>query len=349
MEINLPVFDGSEQTIELIKLAALYYDRVNVWCPALMNPVTSRGRGGIWNPLANGEREIRQLYNKKLLNSTSLLQENGIVVKKEFDMSGQIFGDTARQLNAFLRSKIHYVPGGFVYNKELYGFDYGFVMNMYEILEAWQKEEWDDDDNAQVSAYYSALVDAGALALYDLICTNQNCISSTSFSGQQDMPADLMTTLNTATPILLPNFSRLDYEDILEMRLMANDELLKLRSYVAKLSSEARQALYDRSLMSVEDYIKDKINNEAIGELIRKVKGLKRGTFIKTLESALFASPAPMVATAFTDISALASIGITMGIIIGINTGKYFVQKKELVTEDPLYFTVKLRKYGKGK
>jgi len=215
-------------------------------------------------------------------------------------------------------------------------------MNMYEILNAWQKEDWDDHDNAQVSAYYSVLLDVGAISLYDLICTNQNCISSIGFSGQKDIPSELVTTLNTATPILLPNFSNLSYEDILEMRLKANDELLKLRSYVDKLSSEAKQALYDRSLMSVEDYIKNKINNEAIGELKRKVQALKRGTILRTIESALAASPLPVVATIFGDIPALASIAISMGVTVGINIGKYWDQKKDLITEDPLYFTVKL-------
>jgi len=59
-------------------------------------------------------------------------------------------------------------------------------------------------------------------------------------------------------------------------------------------------------------------------------------------------SYAPVLTIFIKEVPVCVAAGVSMGIITAEAALEYSKQKKELAA-DPLYFTVKLRKYGKGK
>jgi len=357
MEINLP-FDSSEQTMELIKLAALYYDRVNVWCPK----ESSKSR-----------RRSNRYYSQALLSGMLVLQESGIITQKPFIVSDH-----------------KAVPDNF--------YDISFSeMIDWVMSEVWDESEMPQrlklaiDDEQVIDGCLSCHADrfaqpklrkdecneaalANSVAFhcvnqlvmtYNLIRTGQNCISSNEIidkaidqwfglSVAPQMKIERETASKATkqramerviTPILLPNFSNLEYEDILEMRLKASDELQQLRCYISELSSKYDPD--DTMYATVKDFIERDIRR-AVEEFESKVTGLRIEIIQKMLKG--FANPwtyAPMLATFFLDIPLQVSLAASMGLIFEDVALEYLKQKKELTTA-PLYFTVKLKKYGKG-
>jgi len=98
----------------------------------------------------------------------------------------------------------------------------------------------------------------------------------------------------------------------------------------------------------VKDFIERDINR-AVKDFESKVHGFKVGTIQRALKS--MANPlsyAPMLTTFIKEVPVWVAAGLSMGIITAEAALEYSKQKKELMT-DPLYFTVKLNKYGKGK
>jgi len=340
MEINLP-FDSSEQTMELIKLAALFFTRVNLLCP-------------------ESNSEDYQLHREKMLEGFHALKENEIICIKETNDDVWLLARVAERL---FKTKLpraneridNLLPVYELYAQKLLGDYFWLPEDRRNII----RELFTTFENAKYGAqlHYGYQIAAS----YDSICSNQHCISSNEFL-QKDVERFLkiegklgrfrsmshshipMSSLSLA-PILLSNFSSLSYEDILEMRLKASDELKELRYYLSELSS--KYDAEDKHLINAKEYIERDIQQK-VKEFESKVCGLQVGTIQRALKGALAVSPVPMLTTFCTNIPAWISIGASAGIITADAALEYIKQKKELAT-DPLYFTVKLRKYGKGK
>ena len=348
MEISLP-FDSSEQTMDLIKLAALYYEKVSVVCP--------EDEDGAW-------------YSEQLFESTSVLQEAKVILKKEFNSMACV-KEFAKHLATIddesgwgweqiekLFLDEHF-QNGFSHCSGIYRSQLEKQLesiSLPELISAFD----DLDSSEMLFGFQWGHFMIQYAAIHHSLCDRQNCTSSNEYlldvinqlmqmSGQSShlktTPAGIMTTLNAAVPILLPNYSQLSYDDILEMRLKAKDELHQLRYYISILSS--KYAPDDKDQTNAKLLIEGEIR-QSIGEFESKVHGLRIESIQRMLKSTLAASPVPMLATFFTDIPALASIGASLGIITAVDTLEYIKQKKELKT-NPLYFTVKLNKQGKGK
>jgi len=328
MEINLP-FDSSDQTMDLIKLAALYYNKVNVACPEI------------------GEFK---LYNQELLDSTRPLVEQNVVALNRQIISmgaslnrGKNFVSNFR--STFSEIDVHFANASFVVESfaiHIHGKDAFDEMAIY--LESSPRAAL-----LLILSFTHALVQTDLL--YELAAKNINFITSSNFlqslqqNGQQANtdPHDFITTLD-ATPILLPDFSNLEYEDILEMRLKASDELQQMRYYINTLA--LKYSPDDRNQTNAKSLIEGEIK-QSIKEFQAKVFGLRSKTILQALKGA--ANPlsyAPMLTTFFTDIPAMISLGVSMGIVSAATGLEYARQKKEIKT-DPLYFTVKLKKYNK--
>jgi len=325
MEINLP-FDSSEQTMDLIKLAALYYDRVNVVCP---------------------EDDSFQLYDQKLLLPLVPLEMNRVIEKTALNLQSSM-----AQFTVFLEDRN---TGREILRTFIRGMldSDGFINSLTWMLSQVRGSE----DFAQLLGRYFL---SQLLAVYIPILNKQACISNnasvlsaiTQLLQRSDMQLfqfskslqDLMVINNT--PILLPNFSNLSSEDILEMRLRANDELQELRCYLSELSS--KYDAEDKQLTGAKDFIERDIKR-AIQQFENKTKGLRKETIQRALKS--MANPlsyAPMLTTFIKEAPVWVAAGVSMGIITAEAAVEYSKQKDKL-KEDPLYFTVKLNKYGKGK
>ncbi|MCL1951622.1 MAG: hypothetical protein FWF60_02220 [Oscillospiraceae bacterium] len=347
MEINIP-FDSSEQTMELIKLAALYYDRVNIMCP-------------------EHPQKSCQFYSQELFGSINILQESKIVIKKGIEIGipsssqgnrSEVFSITIDEDKARLIAADTQLISGY---KNSFSHSNAYAIFADELFTL------DKNDFVTTNLFLLFPEVRGLILhcffqlcmLYNLTCGNKNCISSDEYLGRwlgqllqesgklnqlEGTSRELMTL--GITPILLPDFRKLSCEDILEMRLKASDELLELRCYLSELSS--KYDADDKQLATVKDFIERDINR-AVKDFESKVHGFKVGTIQRALKS--MANPlsyAPMLTTFIKEVPVWVAAGLSMGIITAEAALEYSKQKKELMT-DPLYFTVKLNKYGKGK
>ena len=329
MEINLP-FDSSAQTMELIKLAALYYDRVNVLCPKFTNV----------------KFQLNEQTLPYSMDRIKILRQNGIVEKKMIDV-GMTSEEVLHQVIELIKSE------------EL---EIITEQNIESFVCSHLVMESDDSLERGLDVFFAlaAFCSVQVIMLYNTICNNQNYTSSNQHYSQWmskllqsngeksehfvKTQHNLMTVFGT-TPILLPNFSRLSYEDILEMRLKASDELQELRCYLSELSSKYDPE--DKHLVTAKDFIERDINR-AVKQFESKVYGLRVGMIQRALKAIPAVSTVPMVTTFCTNIPTWISIGLSAGILVADGLWEYTKQRQDLAT-DPLYFTVKLRKYGKGK
>jgi len=322
--------------MDLIKLVALYYDKVNViYC----------------NPL----------HNQALLDRLAVFQQSGFLSCKPYELR-----NTLDDLRNFALERMF--QNADVVNTE----DYEQIVNgtdmcshIYSRLfglfseESRSLDEPQSHDNKAVMRYASiAHLSFQLFMLYGLVSRGKSCISSNKLlmqwlnlylqqsnlhSSINTVTPEFMTTLS-ATPILLPNYSSLGYDDVLEIRLKASAELQEMRCFLSELSMKYNPD--DKQFATVKDFIERDIQR-AVQDFERKVQGLRVGTIQRALKS--MANPltyAPMLTTFITDVPLWISAGLSMGLITAEAALEYSKQKKELKA-DPLYFTVKLQKYGK--
>ena len=355
MEISLP-FDSSEQTMDLIKLAALYYDKVNVVFPEVLENVSNN----------------LPYFNHEFLLSIKTLWENGVATVKAFvpaydpKLSDVLMDDfLSAEMAEMFRARGNKDDGLLQQTiNDMQLIDGYRNIECTKVLSKFYNSNSYPGYQMVAFEYCYSLLNI----LYTLFCNRQNCVSSSERLGQwlnqmlqqwlqmlqqssdnskrfKGISHDLTTALDT-TPILLPNYSSLDYEDILEMRLKAGDELQELRCYLGELSS--KYDAEDKQLTTAKDFIERDIRR-AINQFESKAKGLRKETIQRALKS--MANPlsyAPMLTTFIKEVPLWVSTGLSMGIITADAALEYSRQKDKL-KDDPLYFTVKLNKYGKGK
>lgn len=140
--------------------------------------------------------------------------------------------------------------------------------------------------------------------------------------------------------IMLPNIAQASFEDILELRLKAKDELLELRYYLDYIVSQIKPTNFNEDICT--KIIATQIN-PAIKNLEHKFKDIKLNVvqkFLAEIKNPL--SYAPFIATIFTDIpSHIMLIASLTG--IGLSTATEYYKKKNELEENSLFFLLKLR------
>lgn len=185
----------------------------------------------------------------------------------------------------------------------------------------------------------------------DNTLTNSDIVNQMLFRYYSKRKKGIQSTLKynyakvEATKILLPRFYNASLDDILNIRYKANDELLELRHYIDTSLGAIKE---DIVAMPIED-IQSKLQQQltpSIRAFERKVSGLN----ISTAQSfaANMMNPfayAPLLTTYFTpyfdDTKKALAGGLSIAGIIG-KTMLDRLAKKNVLQDDPLYFTVKL-------
>ena len=145
--------------------------------------------------------------------------------------------------------------------------------------------------------------------------------------------------------ILLPYIRCSSMEEVLEIRNYAKDELLELSSYIDDLYKsidiEKRQEL---STIEIDKIVTQSVT-PAIHQFERKLENLKLKVvkdFISNIANPL--SYSPLITTFFNGVSPSLALAMSMGLISAKTAIDYKINQNE-VKNDPLYFTVSLKKY----
>ena len=356
MNVNL-IFDSSKESIELIKLSTFYYDKVNILCP----------------PIFLENQQELQFHNKSILDSVNILVENGTAsiehISEElipetiednfWDLILDYFNPkTRQQIDAGM--PIYYIhPKDFVEAMET--IDEQLIHTYFSLKhQGFDLTFLDGDDTADMPpnieyAEILMVIYIQFFLSYNSICRKQNVISSNNITSdflakflqnsKGQIPNVRKNTEQLIAPnalsILLPNLHEMSFEDILNLRHLAKDELMEMRYYIGNLAEQYSPD--DTKLENPKQFLERKIN-PAIKQLESKVCGMKINTLQKALQS--LQNPfayTPMLTTFFSNIPAHIALAASMG-IVSVNAGlEYLKQKNELAT-DPLFFSVKLKK-----
>jgi len=337
MDISLP-FDSSRESTELVKLSALYYDKVNILCPPPF--------GGI------------PTYSQGKLDDFSVLVESGIADVDYSYVSGTaIPGEMLKKFFNFIADQSFRNP---LPNASLQDHWSTFSFPDSQLIDGHKSTKEDgflpaDSGNHPIDSFGLICYSLAQIYLvYDSIVRGQNLMISSSLINNflkslytnNEALAPLQKTAEEliapdAISILLPNLNQLHFEDILELRHAAKDELQEMRYYIGSLSEEFSPD--DTKLENPKRLLERKIN-PAIKQFENKIYSLKIGTIQRALHS--LRSPrtyTPMLTTFFTDIPSHIALAASMGLITAEAGAEYLKNKKELET-DPLYFSVKLKK-----
>ena len=343
MDVNL-TFDSSNESVELIKLSALYYDKVNILCPL---------------PAWDGEGHEILFHSKKILDSASVLVENGIAcIEHPHDNFLLPINFLSNELPGLIQE---YISRALRQDKD--GLD-----NFLQLIGAYTNLEHEGyslrfnafDEPGEKTMVCIYMILHGQLTLvYNSICKRRNVITSSEItndilkkflerkkekvSRMRKTPEQLIST--HAIPIFLPSFHEMSFENILELRHIANDELQEMRYYVGNLSEQYSPD--DINLENPKRFLERKIN-PAIKQLESKIYGLRAGTIQRALKSLQNPSTyTPMLTTFVTDIPAHIALAGSIGLIT-VNAGLEYSKQIKEIKNDPLFFVPQLRKKVKN-
>lgn len=150
---------------------------------------------------------------------------------------------------------------------------------------------------------------------------------------------------NECLKILLPNFSSLSIDDILELKNKANDELLELQSYIKDFSVNSLKYDINSSDFNVlSQEIQFKLN-QSVNLFKRKCQNMKYDIaqkIINDIKNPL--SYSPLLLSLFQNIPAHIELLASLSLISSNALLEYFKKSNEL-KNNPLYFTYQLSKY----
>jgi len=370
MNISIP-FESTEESVNLIKLSSLYFDKTTLFCPTLVDVQLE---------------ENYQLYDKNLLNLFEPLKKNSVVSVKEFNIDiddsvdsslifacQNLFGVQDEETTKIVEELLfHPMPSNEIFNEKVNKFlsnlNYTNIRHFKKIIANSDLRINDiitdevlyltigADDVLQsleiVKIFYKIVLhNAFQLTLFNnTIIDKNNCITNNNTINDflnlkyNDTKTFSKNIIFNMLPIFLPNVCEMEFEDILELRFKLYDELQEMRYYIDNLSSE----------FSVNGLDDDKIRfnlekriNPSIKQLERKVSGLTMRTLHTFIDN--FKNPhnyAPLLTSFFTNIPAYASLLLSLGFITTQTVLKYKEQQDE-IKNDPLYFSLKFKKYWK--
>jgi len=347
MNIYLP-FDGSEKSMELLKLASLYFDKVSVICGEL-----------------GDEDEHYKFYDESATSSLALLSNSNILSIEKLDCLGHdhfdaffdSFNAVIKDMGIDLESE-HNEDKFLEWLKKIKitdGEHFKSISSsvLYDKAINKMSEEDEEDlltDNGKLLSKYILYYMVQGLIFFDLVLNKKNCMSDNFVIdniikrsyNKNIITGDKIIAMN-ALPIFLPNIHNMQLEDILEIRQKSKDELSEMRYYIDNLSSEFSPN--DLEEEKIKFYLEKKIN-PSIEQLKRKVSGLKMSTLQNFIRG--FKDPktyTPLLTTFFANIPAHIAIAASAGLITADAALEYKKQLDE-AKNDPLYFSLKLRGHG---
>jgi len=189
----------------------------------------------------------------------------------------------------------------------------------------------------QLKIFYDLIAQGKSVLANDLLKT---ALIEVNTKSREQATAALIPD---AIEILMPRYHELNFENLMELRDVANPELMAMREYIDALALEF--APDDINSRNAKLHLKTKIN-PSIRDLENKVKGLKIGTLQKSIQTLMdprvLATPI-LLATFIPNIPALLGVAVSLG-IAGADAGLEYLKQKIEIESHPLYFSLGLRK-----
>lgn len=317
LSVTMP-FDSSYKMLDTIKLAALYFDRINIICPMF--------------------DEKTPYFSERIFNHLNVLIQSDIVVPQYRSIFSDNFMDDSEVIELACQG--------------IAGDDSDDCLSLMKNsrIREYLADSCPDDDNSFVKWFMMAtnnqyLQNSFQLTtILDTIYSRENSAASYAFANslynriaRQNQSKNSGCVAIEAAGLLLPNFINNTFEDILNVRLKAKDELAEMKSYIDCLSTG-----YDfDSAQSLTEYVKRKVNKD-ISDFNKKIRDGRLDLVNKFIDE--FKDPltyTPLLTSFFNGISQNIAAAASCGIIT-LRTAVQYIRMKEEIKSNPLYFRTKI-------
>ena len=357
MEINL-ILNGDNNSLNALKLSILYFDRVTVQEHKYLSFDVDEEQKNIY---VHGH----SLYNDDLHHQLEVLSASDVINIKEIILHEILYPKTnfIKESSEIIFSKSTDIFSGITLGDKSIQFGKDSETKLKEI-----DEMFDNLTEKQIQDY-AKYIDIGQLNIDDMnlvkfsygintfienfssvfasmadgipFITNSdflNSIINELYMNTEQMQAMKNKLKLDCASILLPNLSDATFDDILEIKHEANDELLELRYYIDSLSNncDIEKAGY------FDEIVSQKIN-PVIRNLEYKMSDMKINVaqkFITEIKNPL--SYAPLIGTFFSEVPAHISLLISLG-LISTNVGLEYAKQLNNIKKDNMGFLFKLR------
>jgi|GEM_PF-4415143 len=357
MDIDL-YFDNSKESEDLVKFSVLYFDKVNILCP--FTNEDNNPDSFIYDKKAFENLDdllAKELVRKKYYQSNNpYLRKYLSNMIRDFIMSQSNIDNRGDSVENWRMIEYHNAELIEMYRAsrenlaELYDFPLNnqgrIFFNFYNSRHMFYFEEIYRYHSVQLNMIHNSMHNkSNVIACNSILSGFYKWISDNIFNNEKSFritdkyPNSFVAY--EAMPILMPTFYQMSFENLIELKQYAKDELLEMRYYLDSLSLEISPD--DLKLVTLKRFLEKKIN-PSIKQLESKIYSLKAKsiqTALKSLKNPL--SYTPMITTLFSNIPTLISMAMSIGLIT-IETGLGYAKEKKEIETDPLYFTVKLKK-----
>ena len=367
--------DGSDDSLDIVKSCVLYFDKVILVEPVHVHKIDPYDKVN-----NNTKMHLSMLFDKDLSEQVTVFKEEGIVEKEIYTGVGHRIERENITFNEFCKELVGVNIEELFSHIDILSarelrvtasttlIDPVAIECFNNTITELEKESLkthhglDFDMSPQATQVYWLLHLYKLLlnGIFDDLYLGNNCLSNSEFLNRlicsmrfenNKMSGKIDTRKYTKTnialnclSILLPNLSQLSFEQILEVRLKAKDELLELRSYMDKISEEVYPIMNDTSELSeIEKKLQINIKT-AVKQFENRLTNLKIGIgqkILNDLKNPLTYSP--LITTLFGNIPIQAALAASVSLTSFDALLEYFKKKNEM-QNDSLYFTLKLKR-----
>ena len=354
MDIHL-LLNGDNYTLDTVKLAILYFDKVIIDIPSyigdihinyeehsiFLEPVPyffpfekqlkSFAKDGLvelyYFHLADKGRGKNAKEVAKSLSSSNIITglkfaENGNSMN--YSLESEILSDeineTISNMSSLEVAKFLKGYADIVYRKNDNGRNVILAITIYEVL---------------FSYYIQSIANTTIPVTNSEIVTQIAQRKSIDFARSDTEKASCMEICS----VLLPNISQFSIEDIIDIKYHSNDILIELRHYIESLIDV--ENMYDKK--ACERIITEKIN-PTIQAFQTQIENLKISTKQKIVQNILSYKPlVPLFVSAITDIPSFLGGLVTAGLVAEDVLLEYKKQKNSIIQDKTMSLLFKLR------
>lgn len=363
MEINLTL-NFNESSLDTLKYFLLYFDKVNIYLPYRIYNYKTSSFVNITNNM-NIFHQLNYLYKENLISFQNEINYNddefkNISIKTISRISKCCYGDLDSLLIApkKVNTKISKYQNDFfnVIDSENYQIPNNEPISFYLNCITDSLTNCCDIKKLFPNYYYFSMFHLFISALFNLYRNNNiatNCSFLNNFiyhyyhdNVHQNQKAFINNYIaKECLKILLPNFSSLNIDDILELKNKTNDELLELQSYIKDFSiSSLKYDINTSDFNVLSQEIQFKLN-KSVNSFKRKCQNMKYDIaqkIIIDIKNPL--SYSPLLLSVFQNIPAHIELLASLSLISSNALFEYLKKSNEL-RSDPLYFTYRISKY----
>lgn len=363
MEINLTL-NFNETSLDTLKYFLLYFDKIKIYIPNRIYNFETNSFVNIASDM-NIFHQLNYLY-----------KENLISFQDKIDNTDEEFHNMSLKILSLIANYCYGDLLSLLTTPEK--IESQILKHQNEIFNAINSGNYQIPDNELISFYLNCITDSDIkcsnikklyfknyyFSMFDLFITtlfnlyrNNNIATNCFFLDNfiyhyyhgvvNQNPKIFINNFiaNECLKILLPNFSSLNIDDILELKNKTNDELLELQSYIKDFSvSSLKYDINTSDFNALSQEIQFKLN-QSVNSFKRKCQSMKYDIaqkIINDIKNPLAYSP--LLLSLFQDIPTHIELLASLSLISSNALLEYF-KKSNKLKNNPLYFTYRLSKY----